>query len=208
MLVLASLPFQKSLESCRKYINSDHAPMHVVGRFLGTVFNNHSLPKRCGEGLSRPRSVSRLSFSPEPSQLLHYCPGYSQAQLIRLIVSIYDGVPEAFEVFHCRPSSTEEELGLFLKRAAKHPLQYLVLEVNRLPFKLQEVHECLTISPHDCDSPCLSPLSPSLLLPPSLSLPLFLPPSVSDAASSGDPAEGEARERSRNVIKGSLPALC
>ena len=182
--------------------------MHVVGRFLGTVFNNHSLPKRCGEGLSRPRSVSRLSFSPEPSQLLHYCPGYSQAQLIRLIVSIYDGVPEAFEVFHCRPSSTEEELGLFLKRAAKHPLQYVVLEVNRLPFKLQEVHECLTISPHDCDSPCLSPLSPSLLLPPSLSLPLFLPPSVSDAASSGDPAEGEARERSRNVIKGSLPALC
>ena len=142
------------------------------------MFNNHSLPKRCGEGLSRPRSVSRLSFSPEPSQLLHYCPGYSQAQLIRLIVSIYDGVPEAFEVFHCRPSSTEEELGLFLKRAAKHPLQYLVLEVNRLPFKLQEVHECLTISPHDCDSPCLSlTLSPSLSLPPSPSLPL--PPSLS-----------------------------
>ena len=172
VLVFLSFPLQKSLESCRKYINSDNAPMHVVGRFLGTVFNNHSLPKRCGEGLSRPRSVSRLSFSPEPSQLLHHCPGYSQAQLIRLIVSIYDGVPEAFEVFHCRPSSTEEELGLFLKRAAKHPLQYLVLEVNRLPFRLQEVHVCLTVTlPMSVILPrSLPSLPPSPPSPPSLSI--------------------------------------
>ena len=113
--------------------------MNVVGEFLGMVFDNHSLPKRCGEALSWPHSISRLTFTPEPSQLLHYCPGYSQAQLIRLIISIYHGVPEAFEVFHCHPSSTEEDFNLFLKRVAKHPLQYLVLEVNQLPFKLQEV---------------------------------------------------------------------
>ena len=102
--------------------------MHVVGTFLGMVFNNHSLPKRCGE-----------SVSSDPPQLLHYCPKYSQLQLICLIVSIYNGVPEAFEVFHCHPSSTEEEIRLFLKRVAKHPLQYLILEVNLLPFRLQEV---------------------------------------------------------------------
>lgn len=71
--------------------------------------------------------------------MLHYCPSYSQAELIQIIVSIYDGVPESFEVFRCRPSSTEEELSLFLKRVAKHPLQFLLLNVNHLPFKLQEV---------------------------------------------------------------------
>ena len=109
-----------------------------MGEFLEVVFNNHTLPKRCGKGLSKPHSVSQYSFS-EPAQLLHCFPGYSQAQLIRLIVSIYDGVPETFEVFRCHPSSTKEELSLFLKQVSKHPLQYLILEVNRLSFKLQEV---------------------------------------------------------------------
>ena len=112
--------------------------MHVVGMFLETVFTKHSLSNRCGVGLCRSYSFSQLS-SPELSQLLHYCPGYSQTQLIQLIVSIYDGVPEAFEVFRCHPSSTKEELSLFLERLAKHPLQYLILGVNLLPFKLQEV---------------------------------------------------------------------
>ena len=124
--------------NCHMYVKSDNAPMHVVGEFLGMVFCNHSLPKRHDESTSQPLYVSKPS-SPAPTQLLHYCPGYSQGQLIRLIVSIYNGVPEAFEVFHCHPASTEEELSRFLKRVAKHPLQYLVLEVNRLPFKLQEV---------------------------------------------------------------------
>ena len=127
-----SVSFQKSLGSCYNYTGSDKVPMHVVGMFLDTVFNNHSLPKRCGENVFRHSSS-------ESTQLLHYCPRYSQFQLIRLIVSIYNGVPEAFEVFHCHPSSTEEEIHLFLKRVAKHPLQYLILEVNRLPFRLQEV---------------------------------------------------------------------
>jgi hypothetical protein len=54
---------------------------------------------------------------------------------------VFGGVPEPFEVFHCRPTVTEEELRLFLnpKRATKHPFQYLILEVNKLPYQLQEV---------------------------------------------------------------------
>ena len=113
--------------------------MVIVGEFLGMVFKNHSLPKHRGEIFTRSHSISRLPLSPKPTQLLHYCPGYSQAQLICLIISIYGGVPEPFEVFRCHPMSTEEELSLFLKRVTKHQLQYLILEVNRLPFKLQEV---------------------------------------------------------------------
>ena len=147
--------------------------MHVVGEFLMMVFSNHSLPKRCCESLSPPHSVSRLSFSPEPTQLLHYCPGYSQIQLIRLVISIYDGVPEAFEVFHCSPSSTKEELGLFLKRAAKHPLHYLVLEVNRLSFKVQEV--CVYYAVHIRSYWCGCCIASSSFF--FSFLPSFLPPS-------------------------------
>ena len=130
--------------------------MHVVGEFLEVVISKHSLPKRSGDGLSQPWSISRLS-SPEPTQL-HYCWRQTQAQLLQLIVNIYNGVPEAFEVFRCHPSSTKEELSLFLKRVAKHPLQYLILEVNLLPFKLQKVCTMHAASTECCTAHSLSPL--------------------------------------------------
>ena len=133
------LPSQASLHSCKAQLESASNSMHAVGQFLEVLFHNHSLHKRQETGVDRSRSVTRLSISLDTSQLLHFCPGYNQEQLIRLMVSICDGIPEAFEVFQCRPTSTEEELSLFLKKAAKHPRQYLMMEVNRLPFKLQEV---------------------------------------------------------------------
>ena len=67
----------------------------------------------------------------------------------QVIVGIYDGVPESFEVFHCSPCSTEEELKLFLSRTGKHPLKFLVLQVNRLPYKLQEVRVETQTAMHD-----------------------------------------------------------
>ena len=117
-------------------------PVHIVGAFLKALFEDHALPHRCRPSSPlRPRSITTsLSVTHEFVQLLHFCPGYTQDRLIRVIVGLYSGVPESFEVFHCRPSTTEEELNLFIKRAAKHPLQYLILEVNKLPYKLQEVY--------------------------------------------------------------------
>jgi len=57
-----------------------------------------------------------------------------------MIITIYNGILQPFEFFHCFPDTSEEELHLFMKRAARHPHQYLLLEVNNLPFKLQEVY--------------------------------------------------------------------
>ena len=169
--------------------------MQLVGKFLQIVFTNHSLPKRCGQNLSPPSSVH--SF-PETTQLLHYCPGCSQAQLIHLIISIYDGVPESFEVFRCHSSSSKEELSLFLKRMAKHPLQYLILEINQLSFKLQEVSSwCVALRSYLLLCTSLiwvsSPLSPS-----SHDFPLSLHP-FSSVSHSG--------EGGRNVL-GHLHSLC
>ena len=114
--------------------------MEVVGSFLEQLLVNHELPRRSCMAIKRPRSASLLSGMPDGNQSLHYAPKYRQSQLVWLIISIYSGVPESFEVFHCRPTSTEEELSLFLERVAKQPLRYLVLEVNKLPFRLQEVN--------------------------------------------------------------------
>ena len=115
--------------------------MQVVGEFLGALFKHRQLQ------LLRRRSLSPLDYtnniitshSQEKTQLLHYCPCFTQCQLIQTVIGICSGVPEAFEVFRCRPSTTEGELSLFLRRAAHHSLQCIVLEVNKLPFNLQEV---------------------------------------------------------------------
>jgi len=114
--------------------------MHIVGQFLGKLFANHTLPKRSeAPQLFKARSLTALSLSQDFTQLLYYCPNYSQGDLIRVVLGICQGVPEAYEVFRCHPSTTEGELSLFLKRAARHSLRSIVLEVNKLPFKLQEV---------------------------------------------------------------------
>ena len=123
-------------------MEENEVPVKIVGTFLNSLFEDHSLPHRChpSSPLLRPRSITgSLSLVQEFTQLLHFCPGYTQDGLIRVIVGLYSGVPESFEVFHCRSNTTEGELNLFLKRAAKFPLQYLILEVNKLPYKLQEV---------------------------------------------------------------------
>ena len=84
-------------------------------------------------------SVFPPSGSPQGTYQLHYAPGYTQSQLLRLITEIYDGVPESFEVFYCHPLTAQEELKMFMERVKYHPLPYLILQVNKLPFNLQEV---------------------------------------------------------------------
>ena len=114
--------------------------MEIVGGFLGDLLQNHTPPRRSTKVIRRP-SATQFPGTSDANQFLHHAPKYRQSQLVRLIVSIYGGVPESFEVFHCRASSTKEELGLFLERVEKKPLRYLILEVNKLPFRLQEVCE-------------------------------------------------------------------
>ena len=73
--------------------------------------------------------------------VLHCGSSYSQSEIILKIIGIYmnNGLPQPFEVFHCSPETTEEDLHLFKKRVLEHCRHYLILQVNRLPFRLQEV---------------------------------------------------------------------
>jgi len=124
--------------------DSNSTPMHLVGAFLSALFGNSDLStnslkhRRANTGLTR-------TLSQHSSHILHSCQHFTSSQLIRTIISVFGGVPEPFEVFHCRPTVTEEELRLFLnlKRTTKLPFQYLILNVNKLPYQLQEVSHCL-----------------------------------------------------------------
>ena len=126
------------MESCVNLTTST-SPMDVAGSFLEELFK-----QQCINSCLLPTCYERAV------NILHRVPSYSQSQLIRLVLSIYGGPPSAFEVLHCKPSTTEQDLKLFMERVAQHPRQYLVLEVNHLPYQLQEVGETNTYMGLSC----------------------------------------------------------
>ena len=109
---------------------SPSSPMDEVSSFLHKLFSE--------EELSQSLLPKRCTTSHMPN-VLHSCPGCSQSLLIELIIRIYNGPPEAFEIFHCSSTTTEQDLRLFVKRMVKHARHYLFLEVSKLPYQLQEV---------------------------------------------------------------------
>jgi len=50
--------------------------------------------------------------------------------LLRLLIEIYNGVPESFEVFQCNENSLEEDLKLFLSRASKFRWQLIIIIIT------------------------------------------------------------------------------
>ena len=115
------------------------SPMCAVSVFLSAVLLNHSLPIHIKAAIKKSLSVARVPTAPEASQVLHSCPGFTQKELIPLILNIFGGVPEPFQIFRCQVSSKQEDLDLFLQRATQFSILHLILEVNKLPFHLQEV---------------------------------------------------------------------
>lgn len=111
-------------------------PMLVVGQFLQALLSDHTLPHRHSTvSLSRHQPSITTYFA----QPLYFCPSYTQMDFLCLILNIFSGIPESYQIFRCQTSTTEEELGLFLKRVEMYRTHYLMLNVNKLAFKLQEV---------------------------------------------------------------------
>jgi len=116
----------------------DEGAVPAVGHFLKLLqklVENYMIPSSA--------SIKRNEYT----LMLHFGPNYNQTKLIQMITGIYNGIPQPFEVFHCFAETSGEELNLFMKRAARHPRHYLLLEVSNLPFKLQEVHSIFCTIP-------------------------------------------------------------
>ncbi len=107
--------------------------MHTVGQFL------KALQERAKNYLLPFFSDTPLPPSSSPPQVLHNCLNHKMYDLTEVIVGIYRGLPQPFEVFRCHQETTEEELHLFIERITKHPRQYVIVQASRLSFKLQEV---------------------------------------------------------------------
>ena len=136
---------QNSVDTCRKShsSNTNTLPMAVVGSFLHHLFSpddaKHWLLPTCYSN----RYPELAHSGTRSSHVLHCATGYIQSKLIRLVLEIYHGPPEAFEILHCKPETSEQELKVFIKRISHYPRQYLILEINKLPYQLQEVLYCL-----------------------------------------------------------------
>ena len=120
--------------------------MYTVGKFLEALFKKHHLPSHPVIPTDSEHFSRTMRVTHEPNNILHYCPSYTQCQLMQTVVGMFSVIPEAFQVLHCHASMSEEELSLFLSRAAKYLLHSIVLEVNRLPFKIQEVSMYMVFS--------------------------------------------------------------
>ena len=103
------------------------SPMLVAGKFLDLFFKDYTITQR-----------DALNITNYLAQPLYSCSN-SRLDFLTLILNIFSGIPEAYQVLHCKANTTEEELTRFLKRVEKHSGHYLMLDINMLPFKLQEV---------------------------------------------------------------------
>ena len=112
----------------KRAIKSQLKPMALVGEFLDDVFN----------GLET-KSILPIHQKPRRDNELFDASNLTQSQLLRLILSVYDGLPDPFQLFRCSSSTQEMDLRIFMKRVILFPGRYLIVFVNYLSYPLQEV---------------------------------------------------------------------
>ena len=107
--------------------------IEIVGYYMKKIFeSNYSLETE--------HLAQRYELPVELEQDILIAKQYDQQKLIHLIISIYNGIPEHFDILRCCSTTTEHDLNSFMRRVLLIPRLYLILEVNRLSFELQEVY--------------------------------------------------------------------
>ena len=103
------------------------SPTEKVGSFLFQFLGLEILPP--------PPHSSRF----HSHAVLHQCHKFSPKQLIVYLVSINEQIPQPYEILRCHFGTTESDIKLFFQRIEFFPRHYYILEVNKIPSKLQEV---------------------------------------------------------------------
>ena len=114
------------------------APMEVVGHFLDVLLMDYMLPQRHAMMDSQILPHSQ-GISDHYSQPLYCSSANSQMDFTKLVLKVFSGVLQSYQVMRCQATTTSEELNLFLKRVETHHMDYLMLGINKLSFQLQEV---------------------------------------------------------------------
>lgn len=119
--------------------------MLVVGNFLDSLLKDYSLPLHSPTISPLVMSIPKHHLGETTSkQSLFFCSSSCDVKYLLYILEIFGYIPETYQILRCQMTTSEEELDLFLKRAQIHPNHYLILDINKLSFKLQEVSTIFT----------------------------------------------------------------
>ena len=133
--VLHNIPSQDSSVNC-----AENLPVKVVGKFLRRIFAN--LPVNiCLYPKIPTQPIPMPAILPMKSKFtLHSVHNLNPLQMLQLIFTVFDGVPNSFQIFQCTLNTTKQHLDIFFDRAFHWSnFQYLLLGVNYLHNELQEV---------------------------------------------------------------------
>lgn len=119
----------------------------VCGFFLDVLFKHSEIAEYSPQKYKEESHLTSSVCFSQPTlyfthsmEFLHSALDFSQEELISVIVNIYKGrLPQPYEFFRCDEKTTAHQLKLFITRAANHSLMFVILGVNLLSIKLQEV---------------------------------------------------------------------
>ncbi|XP_065828093.1 uncharacterized protein [Oscarella lobularis] len=118
-------------------IQSEETPVQRVGTFLKRLVEDKDLFTRLYPARRRQRTSERSK--PGKSHVVHLAYGFNLDQLLKLILQIYDGFPESYEMLRCTKKITKGDVELFMKRIQQFPYrQFTFVQVEELSIELQE----------------------------------------------------------------------
>lgn len=129
----------RDLTTSPKCATESSSSIEIVGLFMKNLFEYNSSLET--EGLAQRYGSN---FQAEHDILV--AKQYDQRKLIHLIISIYNGIPEHFDILRCCSTTTKHDLDSFMRRVLLMPRLYVILEVNCLSFELQEVRRNMLFS--------------------------------------------------------------
>ncbi|XP_065839047.1 uncharacterized protein [Oscarella lobularis] len=121
---------QAILERRSYMLRETESSMDTAAVFLEKLRTDKSL---------RASPMRRTAKKDTVAQSVYLAFGFSRKQLFELIVKLYDGFPESYELLRCTEETLKEDLNLFLQRARAFPSRiFTLVEVNKLRIELQE----------------------------------------------------------------------
>ena len=117
-------------------IQFEEKPMQRVGTFLKRLVEKGLFTRLYP---ARRRQRTGEGSKSGKSHVVHLAYGFNLDQLLKLILQIYDGFPESYEMLRCTKKTTKGDVELFMKRIQQFPYrQFTFVQVEELSIELQE----------------------------------------------------------------------
>ena len=121
-------------------INSP-TPFEAVGIFLENLLINSEI-----SNCVLPKRVKQDHKTLEVGGILHIAMEFTQSDIMKLLLSISECVPEYYDILYCGPHMTTQDLNLFIERCREFGRcssskwrEFYFLEINKLLYEHQEV---------------------------------------------------------------------